>query len=74
MEQTIQHSQRRRLLASAGAMALGTLPLAGRANTAWPDRPVKLIVPFTAGGPTDTMARLVAEKMQEKQEDYPSGR
>lgn len=66
MEQTIQHSQRRRLLASAGAMALGTLPLAGRANTAWPDRPVKLIVPFTAGGPTDTMARLVAEKMQEK--------
>ena len=66
MDHENMHSQRRRLLASAGALALGALPLAGRANAAWPERSVKLIVPFTAGGPTDTMARLMADKMQEK--------
>ena len=66
MDHENMHSQRRRLLASAGALALGARPLAGRANAAWPERSVKLIVPFTAGGPTDTMARLMADKMQEK--------
>jgi tripartite-type tricarboxylate transporter receptor subunit TctC len=29
----------------------------------WPAKPLKLIVPFTAGGSTDTVARIVAEKL-----------
>jgi tripartite-type tricarboxylate transporter receptor subunit TctC len=29
----------------------------------WPERQINMIVPFPAGGPTDTVARLVAEKM-----------
>lgn len=66
MEILNQNSQRRQWLASAGALALGALPMAARSSETWPDRPVKLIVPFTAGGPTDTMARLIAERMQEK--------
>ena len=37
------------------------LPLQGRA--AYPDRPITLIVPFAAGGPTDVVARIVAEHM-----------
>src|SRR4051794_16568768 len=33
------------------------------AQAAYPDKPIKLIVPFTAGGPTDAMARLVGEHL-----------
>ena len=33
------------------------------AQPSWPERPLKLIVPFTAGSSSDTIARLVAAKM-----------
>ena len=46
-----------------GLSALLALPHAV-AQEDWPTRPVKLIVPFTSGGPTDTVARLVALQLQ----------
>src|SRR3977135_1365365 len=32
----------------------------------YPCRPVKMIVPFAAGGPTDVVARLIGQKLSEK--------
>jgi tripartite-type tricarboxylate transporter receptor subunit TctC len=59
----IERINRRQMLALAGA--LGTLPGLARAQAKadWPTRPVKLIVPFAPGGPTDTVARLVSERL-----------
>ena len=41
------------------ASALGPLPAS--AQDRWPSRPIRLVVPFTPGGVTDTSGRVVAE-------------
>ena len=51
--------KRRSVLA---ASALAIVPRAGRAQ-AFPDRPVRFIVPYAPGGSTDTSARIAAEKL-----------
>lgn len=45
------------------ALALALAPFAASAQIAFPDRPVRYIVPFTPAGLTDIMARLVAERL-----------
>jgi tripartite-type tricarboxylate transporter receptor subunit TctC len=50
-------------LLSAALMALAATP--GHA-AAYPDRLVKLVVPFPAGGPTDVAARLIAQAMSSR--------
>lgn len=52
---------RRALLAAVPAAAL--LPVAAGAQ-AWPDAPIRAIVPFAPGSATDTVARVVAEGMR----------
>ena len=54
--------QRRRQLLVA-ITVLGTLTLA-QAQTAWPTKPVRVLLPFPPGGPSDIVMRLAAEKMQ----------
>jgi tripartite-type tricarboxylate transporter receptor subunit TctC len=45
-------------------LAAGTiLAVSGAFAQSYPERQINMIVPFAAGGPTDTVARLVAEKM-----------
>jgi len=55
---------RRHVLAAIAGAALA-LAVGGslRAQQTYPNRPIKLIVPFPPGGPIDTMARLVAEQL-----------
>ncbi|CAM3059373.1 tripartite tricarboxylate transporter substrate-binding protein [Paracoccus nototheniae] len=47
----------------SGALMSATLLSAPAFAQDYPDRQVTMVVPFTAGGPTDTVARLVAERM-----------
>ena len=42
-------------------LVLGALMACGSAMAAWPEKPITIIVPWGAGGNTDTVARLVAQ-------------
>jgi tripartite-type tricarboxylate transporter receptor subunit TctC len=53
-----------RILLALLALAIATLHEgAASAQTTYPSRPIKLIVPFPAGGPIDVMARLLSQKL-----------
>jgi tripartite-type tricarboxylate transporter receptor subunit TctC len=54
---------RRRDFIKAAISAAAIWPAAVRAQT-YPARPITLIVPFAAGGPTDVLARILAEHMR----------
>ncbi|HEY1542644.1 MAG TPA: tripartite tricarboxylate transporter substrate binding protein [Xanthobacteraceae bacterium] len=47
-----------------GAAVAAAFAWAGPAQAAWPERPVTLVVPFTAGGISDVLGRATAERLQ----------
>src|SRR5258706_4217346 len=55
----------RRRFAAATAMAFGALARTRPAQAAYPDRPIKIVVANTPGGPSDIIARIMAATMQE---------
>jgi tripartite-type tricarboxylate transporter receptor subunit TctC len=59
-----ENMSRRRLLASGTLLAAGgLLPALSFGQGAWPAKPVRIVVPFNAGGTTDILARAVAQEL-----------
>jgi len=52
------------LIVLAAFMLVG--PRQARAEANYPNRPVRIVLPFAAGGVADTTARIIAEKLGEK--------
>src|SRR5688500_5414303 len=61
---------RRQLLRGLGAASLSAMGLAvapgALAQAAYPTKPITMLVPFPPGGPTDLVARVLAQKMGEQ--------
>ncbi|NML44711.1 tripartite tricarboxylate transporter substrate binding protein [Ramlibacter sp. G-1-2-2] len=55
---------RRHALALAAALATAVVAVPAAAQDKWPSKPITLVVSYPAGGDTDAMARLFAEKLQ----------
>jgi tripartite-type tricarboxylate transporter receptor subunit TctC len=56
----IRSTARRQLLLAASMLAM---PALGTAQAAWPAKPVRLLVPYGAGGGVDRTARIVAQRL-----------
>jgi tripartite-type tricarboxylate transporter receptor subunit TctC len=56
----------RRAIAAAGALLLTLAIPATAFAQAWPQKPIRVVVPFSAGGNTDSIARITAEWLTQK--------
>lgn len=54
--------RRNLMLTAAGGLAL---PAVARAQAGWPDRPVRIVVPYPPGGSTDAVARVIQAPLSE---------
>jgi tripartite-type tricarboxylate transporter receptor subunit TctC len=65
-EEITMRLKKRLFVSAALAGLLNITATWGWAQSAYPDKPVKLVIPFAAGGATDVLGRLLAVSMQEK--------
>jgi tripartite-type tricarboxylate transporter receptor subunit TctC len=56
---------RKRITRALAALAAGLCLSTGAAADAWPSKPVKIIIPFAAGGVTDVVIRTISPKLSE---------
>jgi tripartite-type tricarboxylate transporter receptor subunit TctC len=64
---TIHSVTRRTILrGAAAASALSAAPAFAQNTGGWPDHPLRMIVPYPAGGSTDVLFRILAESMKDK--------
>lgn len=57
------HPTRRHLLALGAAAFTASFAGTARAQTGWPDKPIKIIVAYSAGGDTDVLARVFGKEL-----------
>jgi len=62
---TARPIDRRALIVGSAALAVVEHSRAARAQSTWPSRAIKLVVPFTPGGSTDVLARLIGRRLEE---------
>jgi tripartite-type tricarboxylate transporter receptor subunit TctC len=60
---TFLKPNRRLILGAVALAAVGFAALPAAAQSAWPTKPVKIVVPFAAGGTTDILARAIAPEL-----------
>ena len=57
---------RRVMVHACVALSAGLLVLGANAQTSYPNKPIKFVVPYSAGGLPDTVARIFAQRLTEK--------
>ncbi|WP_326541693.1 Bug family tripartite tricarboxylate transporter substrate binding protein [Pseudorhodoferax sp.] len=60
------HTRRHALAVLGGAAALAVAPAFAQRTQAFPNRPIRIVVPYPAGGATDILARAIGQKLAEQ--------
>jgi tripartite-type tricarboxylate transporter receptor subunit TctC len=66
MQFSVSFTLRRRSLAGVFSVATALLAVSGPAHAEYPDKPIKIVVPFAPGGGTDLVARTMSITMQQE--------